>query len=103
LGLFPPGEKRTEVFDKAGRVKIFCSVHRRMRMEVFVTPNVYFAELQIAAGGSATYSIKGVPAGPYTLRLFTQNNRLTAADQQVTIKADASVSADFKLTVRGSN
>lgn len=59
LGRYPPGDSRTEVFEEAGVVRMFCDIHSEMTgvIRVVETPHVSTAD---EAGG---FRIAGLPVG----------------------------------------
>lgn len=66
LGLYPHGDHREVMFDKAGLVRVFCAIHPDMFAQVFVVDTPWF--VQVDAGGSGL--IRDVPKGRYDLRLW---------------------------------
>jgi plastocyanin len=84
LGMFGKGERRSVTFDQPGIVRVGCAVHPKMSAVVVVHPNPW-AAVTDARGG---YTIPGIPAGRYTVRLWHEDypeQRATAAvyDDQV--------------------
>jgi len=75
-------------------------LHPEMAAYVVVIDSPYFTTASLvtneaAKKQSASYSIKGVPAGKYTLKVW--NNRLVATDQKVTVTAGGTVTADIDI------
>jgi len=72
LGIFEQGESREHDFTRAGEVSVHCSIHKRMDAKFFVAPNPAFAVLEADA---ASFEIRGVPAGAYTLHTWQKQKR----------------------------
>jgi len=96
LGLMGPGSQESRVFPKQGRVRVLCSVHRHMRMEVYVTPNAYFAEVK-----NNRYVIKNVPPGTYTIKAWVSNGRIRSAASTITVTSGKMAVWDVELRRRG--
>jgi len=95
FGLFKPGESPSYHFNQTGRIKLLCSIHRRMRMSLYVTPTPWFAEVK---GGR--YTIRDVPAGTYKIRTWINNGRLVGGSQVIKV-ADKHIAWDVQLKRRG--
>jgi plastocyanin len=63
LGRYPPGHSKSQPFNKAGIVKVYCQIHSHMSATILVFDHPYFAIPAV----SGVYEIAGVPAGDYTL------------------------------------
>ena len=68
LGMYGAGESRSITFDTPGVVRIGCNAHPKMEAFVVVHPNPYVAVTD-AKGG---YTVAGVPAGSYELRVWQE-------------------------------
>ena len=88
----PPDKK--VVFDKAGRVDVFCSIHANMHCIVLVCPNPYFA----VADESGHYSITNVPPGKYQLKAW--HERLPAMTTEIVVPETGDVRTDFVLGIK---
>jgi plastocyanin len=87
-------ERTPEVlFDKVGRVDVFCSIHTKMHCIILVVPNSFFA----MADAKGRFAIKNVPAGTYKLRAW--HERLPSQLKTVVVPADGDVHVDFALGV----
>jgi plastocyanin len=95
LGLYKdsPPEKRV-VFNKAGKVDVYCSIHANMHCVVLVMENPFFA----VTDADGHYTITNVPPGKYTLKAW--HERLPADEREITVPADGTVDADFVLTIK---
>ena len=87
-----PPDKRV-VFDKPGRVDVFCSIHANMHCIVLVLQNPCFA----IADDRGHYSITNVPPGTYRLKAW--HERLPAQTRDITVPASGELKADFVLGV----
>ncbi len=62
LGRYPPGESRSEQFERAGVVRLFCDIHSEMGGVILVLDTPYFAQ----PDSEGRFQIAGVPPGEYT-------------------------------------
>jgi plastocyanin len=92
LGLFEPGMSPSYDFQQKGRVKLLCRIHRRMRMDVYVTPTPWFAQVK-----KGRYIIRDIPAGEYKLTTWTNNGRLVVETKKIVVK-DKHIS--FNITLK---
>jgi plastocyanin len=95
LGLYKgnPREKAV-IFDKTGRVDVFCSIHSQMHCVVLVLENPYFA----LADSRGRYVIRNVPAGKYRLKAW--HERVPPQVQDVIVPETGEVKIDFTLGVK---
>jgi plastocyanin len=89
LGIYGQDVKKTVQFDKTGAVQVFCAIHPRMNAVVLVLQNPFFTKP--AADGS--FTIDGVPAGTYQLRVYRPGSSYPATS--VTVPASGGVSVSF--------
>jgi len=87
-----PPDKQV-LFDKAGRVDVFCSIHANMHCIVLVLENPYFA----VSDDRGHFSITNVPPGTYKLRAW--HERVPAQVKEITVPADGAVEMNFVLGV----
>jgi hypothetical protein len=91
LGRYPPGESRTETFDRAGVVRLFCDIHSEMGGVILVLDTPYFTSPE--AGGR--FRIAGVPPGEYTAIVW---HELAGTDStRVVVRDGAETTVDFAL------
>ncbi|HJT25594.1 MAG TPA: hypothetical protein VJ873_13550, partial [bacterium] len=88
LGQWGKGVAKNHVFDAEGDSVILCSLHPEMAAHVVVLNTPYFKTVEIVTNNaekkqSAKYSIKGVPAGKYTLKVW--HKKLVAGAQEITV------------------
>jgi plastocyanin len=91
LGTYTKEKVPLVVFNRVGRVDVFCSIHSTMHCIILVLPSRYFAK----ADANHRYSIDGVPAGTYMLRAWQE--RMPSLAQSVVVPRDGSVQVDFTL------
>jgi plastocyanin len=82
------------IFDKPGRVDVFCSIHSNMHCIVLVLPNPYFA----ATDENGNFKISNVPPGTYKLKAWCE--RVPADEQEIIVPAEREVHADFTLSIK---
>jgi plastocyanin len=90
LGTWPQGQTKSQVFAKEGVFTQLCNVHPEMEAFVVVVQNPYFA----VTDGEGAYTIKGVPAGKYTLKLW-QEKLKKQLTKEVTVPESGKVTVDF--------
>jgi plastocyanin len=93
LGLYKDPQVGSEVFDKTGRVDVFCSIHTKMSCVILVLENPFFA----ATNGKGEYRITGIPAGTYKVKAW--HERLPGQTREIVIPEDGAVRADFIVGV----
>ena len=95
LGTWPKGEKRTFTFEgnceKVCDAALLCNVHPEMEAFVVIMQNPYFALVD----DSGFFSIKNIPAGEYTLKVW--NPKRGAPDLIVTVTDSGSTEVTFAL------
>jgi plastocyanin len=91
LGRYPPGSSRTETFDEAGIVRMFCDIHSDMVGVILVLDTPYFVKPE----PSGAFRITGVPQGRYTVVAWHDAAPPDSID--VNVPASGVVRADFRL------
>lgn len=61
-----PHQLFTRTMEKPGVVHLSCNVHKEMSADIVVLQNPYFAQ----PDANGAFTIDGIPAGKYTLRIF---------------------------------
>lgn len=69
LGMYGQGEKKSVTFDASGVVQIRCNVHPKMEAFIVVHGNPYAA----VSDEHGSYTVSGVPAGSYKLRVWHEH------------------------------
>ena len=85
--------RRVCLFDKPGRVDVFCSIHTTMNCIVLVLETPHFA----ATDEHGRYTLSQVPAGTYKLKAW--HERLPSQTKEVTVTDDGAVKIDFTLGI----
>lgn len=95
LGLYKDKTENapTVLFDKVGRVDVFCGIHSKMHCIVLVLPSRCFA----VADSHGNYRIEGVPPGTYKLKAW--HERLPSQTREITVPGKGEVVADFVLSL----
>lgn len=81
------------LFDKPGRVDVFCSIHTRMHCIILVLPSPFFGK----SDDRGRYIIHDVPAGTYKLKAW--HERLPSQIREITVPESGEVKADFVLSL----
>ena len=76
--------------DRLGKYELFCDIHPLMNGYIYVVPNDFVI---VAKGGK--YSLKGVPAGTYTVEAW--HPRLKAKSSKITVPATGKATVNFAL------
>ena len=85
LGSWPQGEVRSTPFPQVGIFRQLCQIHPEMQSFIVVLANPYFA----ITDAEGAFRIPNVPAGTYTLKVWSE--RLPITSQQVTVTAGGDV------------
>lgn len=91
LGRFPPGRTGAVRFDRPGIVPVFCDIHSHMSAYILVFTHPFFS----VSDTEGRYEIAGVPAGTYTLMVWSELG--IAAPRRVTVPETGIVEADFQV------
>jgi len=92
LGTWPTGETRDHKFDKPGVFTQLCRVHPEMEAFIVVLETPYFAVTDKAG----RFTIKGVPAGKYTLVAWSE--KLKKGEQSVAVESGKATTVDLTLS-----
>lgn len=93
LGLYKNPDIKKVVFDKPGRVDVFCSIHSSMNCIVLVLETPYFS----ATDQKGRYSITNIPPGSYRLKAW--HERLPSQTREITVPETGEVKLDFTLGI----
>jgi plastocyanin len=91
LGLYKTEKEPALIFDKPGRVDVFCGIHSKMHCIILVVPSSYFVKVDV----KRRFTISDVPAGTYKLRAW--HERLPSRTLEVTVPETGEVKVDFVL------
>ena len=81
------GDASSVVFDKIGIVPIRCHIHASMKAFVVVLPNPYFA----VTNANGLFRISNVPAGTYTIKVWSEHGAPMTQTVQVPDSGQAKV------------
>lgn len=81
------GEASAITFDKAGIVPIKCHIHANMKAYIVVLPNPYFA----VTNSKGLFKINNVPAGSYTIKVWSEHGLAETQTVQVPASGEAKV------------
>jgi plastocyanin len=96
LGLYGRGEAKSQTFQHAGLVRVYCNVHPRMVAYVFVMANRLYAQ----PGQDGSFTIENVPPGRH--RLHVWHERIpTEVVKDVTASDAAGADLRIALDARG--
>lgn len=92
LGSYGKGVTKTHKFDEIGcQPVILCNVHPEMEAYIIVLQNPYYT----VTDKDGNYSIKGVPAGKYTLKVW--NEKLNTTPKEINVPASGKLEVSFNL------
>jgi plastocyanin len=91
LGSWPKGQTRNFTFKKPGVAALLCNVHPEMSAYVVVVETPYFA----VSAKDGSYTIKNVPPGKYTLKIW--HEKLKGKPVEVTVPETGAATADFLI------
>jgi plastocyanin len=94
LGLYKNPTEKSVLFDKPGRVDVFCSIHSNMHCIILVLENPYFA----STDENGDFKISGVPPGTYKLKAW--HERLPADEKEIIVPTNGVVKVDFTLGIK---
>ena len=93
LGSWPKGEVRSYTFNTVGCFAIMlCNIHPQMEAFVISIETPYWA----VSSENGSYTIKDIPAGTYTLKIW--HEKLKGSDITVVVPEKGEVTVDFILS-----
>ena len=93
LGLYKPGEAKSVMFDKAGAVFLYCSIHRHMDGVVFVSPTPFTSRVE----EDGSYKIQNVPPGIWVVKTWQRRRHFPELSMPVLSQAGKTATADLEL------
>jgi plastocyanin len=91
LGSYPQGQSRAVTFDKPGIVPVSCDIHRHMSAYILVFSHPFFAVTE----DDGRYTIADVPAGTYTLMLWSELGK--SEPRVITVVSGGATDVDFQI------
>lgn len=92
LGTYPRTDLRSRTFTEFGAHVILCHVHPEMVAYVVVVPTTYHA----VVGRRGRFSIRDVPAGRFTLRVW--HRRTMPFERTVEVREDRTLELELELS-----
>jgi len=86
------GDTSTLTFDKAGLVPIRCHIHASMKAYIVVLPNPYFD----VSNEKGLFHISDVPAGTYTVKVWSEN--AGSSTQTIEVPSGGRAKVIFKVS-----
>jgi plastocyanin len=96
LGLYPPGQSKSIVFDQPGAVFLYCSIHRYMDGVIFVSPTPYTDRPK----DDGSYIIENVPPGEWVVKTWQRRRRFPELTVPKRVDAGRNVTVDLELKRR---
>jgi plastocyanin len=93
LRRYPQGQSRSQLFPKAGIVKVYCNIHSHMSATILVLDHPYFAIPNL----DGSFEIPNVPPGQYTL--VGWHERVGERRTPVRVERGKTVTVDLSLPV----
>jgi plastocyanin len=91
LGRYRPGRTGAVRFDRPGIVPIFCDIHAHMSAYVLVFTHPFFA----VTDADGRYAIQNVPAGTYTVMVWSEMGR--TASRGILVADGGTAEVDFRV------
>ncbi len=92
LGSWPKGQSKSFTFKEPGCAStLLCNVHPEMEGYVLVVETPYYA----VSAKDGSYTIKDVPPGKYTLKIW--HEKLKAQETSVEVPEKGSATVDFEI------
>jgi len=88
LGMFDKSQSKSVVFDRPGRVDVFCSIHTNMHAVILVLESTAFATTDVRG----FFTIPNLPAGNYRLAIWDE----VVAEHEVSVDVAANAPAIVK-------
>ena len=95
LGLYGQHEAREKRFTRPGLVRVYCNIHPRMSGFVIVRDNPWFTK----PGADGSFTIAGVPAGSYTLKVW--HERAPEFEQAITVPQGGLAGIEISMDAGG--
>lgn len=95
LDLYKAPVVKSVLFEKPGRVDVFCSIHTRMSCIVLVLENPCFA----STNEKGAYRILNVPPGTYKVKAW--HAWLPGQIREITVPESGDLKLDFTLGIKG--
>jgi hypothetical protein len=91
LGRYPRGQTRSQTFNKAGVVKVYCQIHSHMSATILVLDHPYFT----VPSSDGDYELPNLPPGDYTVVGWHER----VGERAATVRVQAGQSASVNLSL----
>ena len=91
LGSFKAPHEKTVTFDKPGLVKTFCNIHPGMMGSLLVLKNSF----HVTTGPDGSYTIKDIPPGEHTVRVWAEG--ATPQKKMITVTQKTNQQLDWNI------
>ncbi len=99
LGTWNPGDKRSYIFDEPKIVTMLCKLHLEMAAYIVVLDNPFFTRAIInGKPQTATFTIRNIPPGKYTLNVWHKKLKLKTGSQEVTVQKGETTKLELVIT-----
>ena len=92
LGKYSRGKSKSVVFEKTGRINVYCDIHSNMEAFILVVPNRWFAQ----PGADGKFSLPDLPPGTYRFKAWHPDFGERALTLEVPKSADATLEVAFQ-------
>jgi hypothetical protein len=93
LRRYPQGERRSQLFPKAGLVKVYCHIHSHMSATILVLDHPYFT----VPGADGAFELSNVPPGKYTI--VGWHERVGERTDTITVERGKASTVNLRLPV----
>lgn len=92
LGMYKStDDAKSLVFEKTGKIDVFCAIHSQMHCVVLVLPNPWFSK----SDRKGRFEIKDVPPGKYRLKAW--HERLPSKYIEIEVPAEGDLELDIEM------
>lgn len=92
LGMYKStDDAKSLVFEKTGKIDVFCAIHSQMHCVVLVLPNPWFSK----SDRKGRFEIKDVPPGKYRLKAW--HERLPSKFIDIEVPAEGALEIDIEM------
>src|SRR5687767_8799435 len=91
LGRYPKGSSKSQTFQRAGLVKVYCHIHSHMTASIMVFDHPYFR----IPGTDGIFALDDVPAGSYQISAW--HERIGESVDTIKVEAGRTARVEFAL------
>ena len=91
LDRYPQGHTKTQLFKKAGLVKVYCHIHSHMTATIMVLDHPYFT----IPSTDGTFELRTVPAGQYTIVGWHER----VGERTLTLRVEAGKTTSIEMSL----